>query len=40
MIGVQVFLEIAPIGIGGVNQTNLPGARSVLDVALALDRVA
>jgi hypothetical protein len=37
---VQVFVEIAPVGISGVDQAHLPGARPVFDVALALDGVA
>ena len=42
LVGLRVlfFIQVAPIGIGGVDQAKPPGARPVLDAALALDGVA
>ena len=37
---VQRLVEIIPIGIHAVDQADFPGARPVLQVALALDRQA
>jgi hypothetical protein len=37
---VQVFIQVAPVGIRGTDEAHFPSARPVLDVALALDRVA
>ena len=37
---VQVFVQVPPVGVRGMDEANFPSARPVLDVALALDRVA
>jgi len=36
---VQIFIQVAPAGIGGVDEAHFQGARRVFDIALALDRV-